>query len=123
MFKSRYEVEEDNLDSKWLGGSHNKVRVERTGYVPLSVRIKQFTIAGLQMSLQAKQYDFNDYKEIYHELDSINLYDDIETQQEKLNNYYHKLYEVQLRKQHSININNTASFPDSEPDTVDDDDE
>ena len=68
-FKTRYDVEKENLSKGWRGFKHNDVKVERTGYIPLAVRLKQFTIAGLQMSLQAKQYDFDDYKEIYHELD------------------------------------------------------
>lgn len=98
-FKTRYDVEKEKLTHGWKGSGHNDVKVERTGFIPLDVRLKQFTVAGLQMSLQSKQYDFDDYKEIYHDLDSISLYDDLETTQDKLNNYYQKLSELQQRKQ------------------------
>lgn len=102
-FKTRYDVEKEKLSNGWRGSEHNDVLVERTGYIPLSVRLKQFTVAGLQMSLQAKQYDFDDYKEIYHDLDSISPYDDLETTQDKLNEYYSKLSDLRLRKQAELN--------------------
>lgn len=102
-FKTRYDVEKEKFSIGWCGSEHNFVLVERTGYIPLAVRLKQFTVAGLQMSLQAKQYDFDDYKEIYHDLDSISPYDDLETTQDKLNNYYSKLSDLQLRKQAELN--------------------
>ena len=110
-FKTRYELEEEHNNYGWKAGENNQVLVERTGYVPLSVRLKQFTVAGLQMSLQAKQYDFEDYKEVYHSLDVISPDDDIETTQEKLNNYYNELSilqsKLQSEKQHANeNLNN-----------------
>lgn len=102
-FKTRYDIEKEDLSNGWRGSAHNDVKVERTGFIPLAVRLKQFTIAGLQMSLQSKQYDFEDYKEIYHDLDTISPYDDIETTQDKLNEYYSKLSELQLLKQAELN--------------------
>lgn len=98
-FKTRYELEDEKKSYGWKAGEHNQVLVERTGYVPLSVRLKQFTVAGLQMSLQAKQFDFEDYKEVYHSLDVISPDDDLETTQEKLNNYYNELAIVQSKLQ------------------------
>lgn len=98
-FKTRYELEDEHNNYGWKAGEHNEVVVERTGYVPLSVRLKQFTVAGLQMSLQAKQFDFEDYKEVYHSLDVISPDDDLETTQEKLNNYYNELLMVQSKLQ------------------------
>lgn len=98
-FKTRYELEDAKKSFGWKAGEHNQVLVERTGYVPLSVRLKQFTVAGLQMSLQSKQFDFEDYKEVYHSLDVISPEDDLETTQEKLNNYYNELAMVQAKLQ------------------------
>lgn len=98
-FRTRYELEDEKKSYGWKAGDKNQVLVERTGYVPLSVRLKQFTVAGLQMSLQAKQFDFEDYKEVYHSLDVISPDDDLETTQEKLNNYYNELAMVQAKLQ------------------------
>lgn len=96
-FKSRWEVEQ-NIASGWKAGKNNKVIVERTGYIPLNVRLKQFTIAGVHLQLQAKQFDFNDYKEIYHDMEVISPNDDIEETQSKLDRYYSALQAVQINK-------------------------
>lgn len=76
----------------------NCVIVERTGYIPLAVRLKQFTIAGLQMSIQRKQFDFDDYKDLYHDFEVISPNDDIEEAQSKLDEFYLKQNEIYLKQ-------------------------
>lgn len=104
-FKSRWEIEQTAFPG-WKAGKHNEVIVERTGYIPLNVRLKQFTIAGVHLQLQAKQFDFNDYKEIYHDMEVISPNDDIEETQAKLDRYYSALQEVQIRKLNQNKIEN-----------------
>lgn len=88
--RAKWSVPEDS--------DENCVLVERSGYIPLSARLKQFSIAGMQMSLQRKQFDFEDYKELYHDFEILSPNDDIETTQEKLDEFYYKQNEIRLKQ-------------------------
>lgn len=72
----------------------NKVIVERSGFVPLSMRFKQMQMAGLQARIRDSQFDYQDYKDVYNDDEVFNYSDDLEEQIEKVNLYLQKLQAV-----------------------------
>lgn len=88
--KSKYSI--DLFDEKDLKNSmsvfdeeNNKYITETAGFVPLEVKLKQFEQNGLIAQFQVKDFDSNDYRDMYLNPDfNITPEDDFEEVEEKV---------------------------------------
>lgn len=103
----------------WKGSEHNRVRVERTGWIPIKMRFQQMRMAGYQLQLQRSQFDYDDFKQIDFGDIVVSPYDDMEERKAKLDMYIERLQEARKAAfvRHNPQVNAATNAADKASET------
>lgn len=98
--KELFELRTQEVVSPYKNIFDNKKLVDTAGFVPLNVRIKQFLLSGEQAKLSSEMFDSDDWRYMYENINdnSLEVGDDIEDVQSKLNRVIARQKEILLKK-------------------------
>lgn len=108
--KEIYELRTKETVSPYKNIFDNKKLVDTAGFVPLNVRIKQFLLSGEQAKLSSEMFDSDDWRYMYENINdnSLEVGDDIEDVQTKLNRVIARQNEILLRKSGFSTLDQTS---------------